>query len=42
MPDSDADNSTDVLGGPALGANYFIHSNVLVGAEAQVNAGIAG
>lgn len=42
LPDSDADGSTDFIAGPALGADYFIHSNVSVGAEAQVNVGIAG
>lgn len=41
-PDSDADGSTDLLAGPALGADYFIHSNVSIGAEAQLNIGAAG
>lgn len=42
MPDSDADNSTDFIFGPALGADYFIHSNVSIGAEAQLNIGVSG
>lgn len=36
-PDADIESSTDILWGPAIGADYFIHSNVSFGAEAQLN-----